>query len=82
MISGLCCLSSYPCEVCGALSICPVVNMVCETETIRFIRDGEKGGRGYGGGGGGGGGGSSAYQTNALPLGQTDSLCPIACCCH
>ena len=27
------------------------------TETIRFIRDGEKGGRGYGGGGGGGGGG-------------------------
>ena len=26
-------------------------------ETIRLIRDGEKGGRGYGGGGGGGGGG-------------------------
>ena len=25
-------------------------------ETIRLIRDGEKGGRGYGGGGGGGGG--------------------------
>ena len=22
--SGLCCLYSYPCDVCGALSICPL----------------------------------------------------------
>ena len=40
-------------RACVRVCVCVCLT---STETMRLIRDGDKGGRGYGGGGGGGGG--------------------------
>ena len=44
------------------------------TQTIRLIRDGEKGGRGYGGGGGGGGRGRLYTYRYTVTTGMTSAL--------